>query len=65
MEKLIRPNSLAEKLGVSIPTLYRLMKKPEFPDKIRISSQAIGFRESEISDWMESKKEPSTEMKIA
>ncbi len=65
MEKLIRPNALAEKLGVSIPTLYRLMKKPEFPDKIRISSQAIGFRESEISAWMESQREPSTEMEIA
>ena len=59
MEKLIRPKHLSEKLGVSIPTLYRLMKKPEFPDKIRISSQAIGFRESEISEWMESQKEPS------
>ena len=65
MEKLIRPKALSEKLGVSIPTLYRLMKKPEFPDKIRISSQAIGFRESEISAWMESQREPSTEMEIA
>lgn len=65
MEKLIRPKSLAKSLGVSIPTLYRLMKKPEFPDKIRISSQAIGFRESEISAWMESQREPSTEMEIA
>lgn len=59
MEKLIRPNSLADKLGVSIPTLYRLMKTPEFPDKIRISKQAIGFRESEIMNWMEAQKEPS------
>jgi len=65
MEKLIRPKALSEQLGVSIPTLYRLMKKPEFPDKIRISSQAIGFRESEISEWMESQREPSTEMEIA
>jgi prophage regulatory protein len=59
MENLIRPNTLSKKLGVSIPTLYRLMKTPEFPDKIRISRQAIGFRESEIIEWMESQKESS------
>lgn len=66
MEKLIRPNTLAEKLGVSIPTLYRLMKKPEFPNKIRISSQAIGFKESEISNWMDNQIETrETQTEIA
>lgn len=59
MEKLLRPKNLCDKLGVSIPTLYRLIKKPEFPDKIRISSQAIGFRESEIDEWLNSQREPS------
>lgn len=59
MEKLLRPKNLCDKLGVSIPTLYRLMKKPEFPDKIRISSQAIGFRESEIDEWLNNQREPS------
>lgn len=65
MEKIIRPNDLAQKLGISIPTLFRRMKQPDFPDKIRLSTQAIGFRESEIDDWLESQKEPSTEMELA
>jgi len=57
MEKLIRPKELSKKLGVSIPTLYRLMKSPAFPDRIRISKQAVGFRESEILKWIESRRE--------
>lgn len=59
MERIIRPNDLAERLSISIPTLYRKMKEPDFPDKIRLSKQAIGFRESEIDEWLNSQREPS------
>ena len=59
MDKIIRPNDVAAKLGISIPTLYRRMKDPDFPDKIRISKQATGFVESEINDWIETKRESS------
>lgn len=59
MEKIIRPNALSKLLSISIPTLYRKMKEPDFPDKIRLSKQAIGFRESEIDEWLNSQREPS------
>lgn len=52
-------------LGISIPTLYRISKDPEFPSKVQISPQAVGFYQSEIMEWMESKKESSTEMEAA
>lgn len=54
MERLIRPKELQEILGISEATLYRRMKEPDFPDKVRISSLAIGFKETEIEDWIES-----------
>lgn len=62
MEKLLRPKIVCEYLGISIPTLYRISKDPDFPSKVKISPQAVGFYESEIMDWMESKKEPQTEV---
>lgn len=65
MEKLIRPKELSKKLGVSIPTLYRLMKSPEFPDRIRISAQAVGFRESEILEWIELRREQTHQTETA
>lgn len=59
MENLLRPKDLSERLSISIPTLYRRMKEPDFPKKVRISSQAIGFKESEVLAWIESQKEES------
>lgn len=53
MDKLIRPKRLAKLLGISIPTLYRVMKQPDFPRKVHISSKAVGFRESEVKEWMD------------
>jgi len=57
MDKLIRPKKLANKLGICLSTLYERMKEPDFPRKVRISSQAVGFRESEIMEWMEENTE--------
>lgn len=57
MDTLIRPKDLAKQLSISIPTLYRRMKEPDFPKKVRISSQATGFKKSEVTEWIESQKE--------
>jgi len=53
MEKLIRPKELASNLGIGLSTLYERMKEPDFPRKVRISTQAVGFRESEIIEWID------------
>ena len=55
--QLLRPSKVCNILGISLATLYREMKKPEFPSKIRISAKAVGFKESEIIQWIEDKKE--------
>jgi len=57
MDKLIRPKVLSNKMGIGLSTLYELMKEPDFPNKVRISSQAVGFRESEIMAWIEKRTE--------
>jgi len=57
MDTLIRPQDLANRLGIGLSTLYDRMKKPDFPRKVQISTQAVGFRESEIIDWMEANTE--------
>lgn len=55
--KILRPQQVCEMLSISIPTLYREMKKEGFPSKIRISSKAVGFKEEDISNWIESRTE--------
>lgn len=58
MEKLIRPQALADYLGIGLSTLYDRMKEPDFPRKVQISKNAVGFRESEIMEWMDDNTEP-------
>ena len=65
MENLIRPKKLANKLGIGLSTLYERMKEPDFPKKVRISSQAVGFKESEIMAWIESNTEGKKRRKPA
>ena len=57
MDSLIRPQELAKKLGIGLSTLYDRIKEPDFPRKVQISKNAVGFRESEIIEWMEANTE--------
>jgi len=58
MEKLIRPQKLAEKLDIGLSTLYDKMKDPDFPPKIKLGKgNAVAFRESDIEEWLEAHTE--------
>jgi len=61
MEKLLRPKQVQDILGISEATLYRRMKAPDFPSKVRISKQAIGFKASEVEAFIEANQEPQLE----
>ncbi|HKL47298.1 MAG TPA: AlpA family phage regulatory protein [Candidatus Izemoplasmatales bacterium] len=53
--KIIRPNQLAKKLGVSKQTLWRM--KEELPQPIRIGKRAKGWLQQDILEWLEERKE--------
>lgn len=55
--KLIRPIQLAKLLGVSKSTLWRLEKSGELPKRVTISERIVGWKESDIEEWLESRKE--------
>lgn len=55
--KIIRPTQLAKLLGVSKTTLWRLEKSSELPERYSISERIVGWKESDIKEWLESKKE--------
>ncbi|WP_441001170.1 helix-turn-helix transcriptional regulator [Fodinibius sp. SL11] len=54
---LIRPNQLADLLSISIPTLYRMISNGELPPKVRIGKRAVGWRRSQIEEWMDERTE--------
>tara|TARA_A100001011_G_scaffold379782_1_gene446231 strand:- start:2829 stop:3008 length:180 start_codon:yes stop_codon:yes gene_type:complete len=42
-------------LGISLSTINRLIKKGDFPTKIKISPRRIVFMKSQIDKWIENR----------
>lgn len=55
--KLLRPYQLAELLGISKTTLWRMEKAGELPQRYKISERAVGWLEEDIKEWLEKRKD--------
>ena len=49
---IIRLPQAIEKTGLSRSTIYALISRGEFPQKIKLSPRTMGFLESEIDAWI-------------
>ena len=47
---------VSELLGISVSTINRLIKRGEFPPKRKISPGRMVFMNSEIEEWIKSKR---------
>jgi len=54
--KIIRPKELANMLSISISTLYKMQNDGQLPDKVKISSHAVGWLRSDIEEWLGKRK---------
>lgn len=59
--RIIRPGELAEMLGVSVQTIWRMEKRGELPERVNISKRAIGWKSDEIDEFVNSNKESRAE----
>lgn len=53
---IIRPDQLAEALGVSRTTLWRWRNQGIIPHPINLGPRLVGWEISVINQWIESKK---------
>jgi predicted DNA-binding transcriptional regulator AlpA len=53
---MIRPRPLAQRLGLSVTTIWRLRQKHEFPEPVRISKGACAWREADIAVWVQQRE---------
>lgn len=59
---IVRLKELITLLGISRSTIYELMRPAStrydssFPSPIKLSKSAIGWRKSEIEDWLKNKQ---------
>lgn len=54
---VLRIDQVAELLGCSIKHIQNLQKAGELPPRTRVSDRIIGWRESDLEAWLESRRE--------
>lgn len=56
MRQIIRRPEVTKATGMSPSTIDRLEKKGEFVQRVRLSSNSIGWFADEVEKWMESRE---------
>jgi prophage regulatory protein len=54
--RLLRIAQVVARTGLSKSTIFRLEAARDFPARLRISKRAIGWREADISHWIEQRR---------
>ncbi len=66
-KKILRKPEVRQKTGLSDSTIWRLEKAGKFPQRVQLSSNAVGWYEHEIDAWLEQRERqvcgPSTYLK--
>jgi len=53
--KILSAKEVVKKIGLSRTTIWRLERNGEFPLRIALSTNRVGWKENEIIAWLESR----------
>jgi prophage regulatory protein len=53
--RFMRKPEVRETVGLSDPTIYRLEQKGEFPKRVQLGANSVGYLSTEIYGWMAEK----------
>ncbi|MCK7578892.1 MAG: AlpA family transcriptional regulator [Chromatiales bacterium] len=54
--RIIRLPEVVDRIGMSRGSVYRLMTLGRFPKSVKLSERAVGWRESDLDAWLESRE---------
>ena len=52
---ILRRRQVEARVGLSRSTLYAMIRRGEFPAPVRLTRFAVGWKESDIDDWLASR----------
>lgn len=52
---VLRPRAAAAKVGLSRIHLYRLERAGQFPKRVRLGPNSVGWLEEELEEWIRSR----------
>ena len=55
--RILRPKKQCKVLDVSLATLYRFAKSPDFPKNVQLGENSVGRFEDELVAWLVSRQE--------
>jgi predicted DNA-binding transcriptional regulator AlpA len=55
--KTLRVGAVAEKIGVSVPSIWRFIHEQEFPRPFKLGPNTSVWDEADIDRWLHHKKE--------
>jgi prophage regulatory protein len=51
-DKILRLPEVKTRVGLSRSSIYQMIQQKEFPSPIPIGARAVGWLDSEISEWL-------------
>jgi prophage regulatory protein len=51
-ERLLRAQEVCARTGLSRTSIWRLIKKADFPSPVVLTRQRVGWREAEVDQWI-------------
>lgn len=54
---ILRRREVEQAVALSRSTIYRLMDKGDFPKPVKLTAHAVGWRASDIFQWLESRSQ--------
>ncbi len=61
-ERILRRREVEARTGLSRSTLYAQMSDGAFPKPVRLGKRAVGWPDSDIDEWLESRETATSEV---
>jgi prophage regulatory protein len=58
---ILRRPEVSARTGLSSPTIWRLERAGKFPARVQLSANSVGWHESEVEAWIESRDRVNAE----
>lgn len=64
-DSIIRQSEACNITGLSKTTIWRMEKKGDFPKRIQLGSNSVGWLKSEIFEWIDSRRNFSLKNEVS
>ncbi|WP_375382261.1 helix-turn-helix transcriptional regulator [uncultured Sphingomonas sp.] len=54
--RFLRIDDVIASTGLSRPTIYRLIRREAFPDRVALTTRCVGWWEADINSWLHERR---------